>query len=564
MTVHKLKCAVLAVFASAVGAAFGDIISSAGEKLVSAGQTVVFLGDSITHYGVKNPYGYVQLVVKGLSANGIELKWFGAGIPGNKALHMNARFDKDVLARKPDLVTISAGVNDVWFAGPDCTLEKYRVDMEQMIERGKAAGVKVVLLTPTTAMGEFNNPNIVKYAECVRELAAKHGLVVADTWKAVRGVIDDPAGAKLVPRGLKATADGVHMAPSGDRAMARCVLRAFGLGDGEMAKAEKVWNEGVSLCTLKSCVGVPLKTYRALEAEADARACKIEAVYREIFRKGVEVTLAGAALEEPKTSFAAPCKPDGQKPEIAVIGDYFHYVDQQSRSGLVNFIRRAIDATGKDLAVFAEPQFRGGTTALNGYWDKTLANRKIAYLVVTTGSYDAWNNDREKFPALMKQLAEKATKAGTKVVFLTTRPVRSNVSDPFNAALQAMADGKSVFVLDQLAIDRAELKRRAANKEASICSAGYPLNPQVNFLLGKALLPLLGFGEKEIEKVVARIEALPDFADTDAVASVSFAEYDRLLDLARKENVPLSEICQKALVRGVKTTQLCSCPREAD
>ena len=72
----------------------------------------------------------------------------------------------------------------------------------------------------------------------------------------------------------------------------------------------------------------------------------------------------------------------------------------------------------------------------------------------------------------------------------------------------------------------------------------------MNFLLGKALLPLIGFEEKEVVKVVAAIEALPDFADIDAVTSVSFAEYDKLLDLARKENVPLSEICYKSLVRG--------------
>ena len=74
----------------------------------------------------------------------------------------------------------------------------------------------------------------------------------------------------------------------------------------------------------------------------------------------------------------------------------------------------------------------------------------------------------------------------------------------------------------------------------------------MNFLLGKALLPLIGFDEKEAAKAVAGIEALPDFADIDAVTSVSFAEYDKLLDLARRENVPLSEICQKSLVRGVK------------
>ena len=65
-------------------------------------------------------------------------------------------------------------------------------------------------------------------------------------------------------------------------------------------------------------------------------------------------------------------------------------------------------------------------------------------------------------------------------------------------------------------------------------------------------MPMIGFDEKEVAKAVADIEALPDFADIDAVTSVSFAEYDKLLDLARKENVPLSEICLKSLVRGVK------------
>ena len=539
------------IFIAAV--AFTAAWAFAGEKLVSDGDTVVFLGDSITHYGVKNSYGYVQLVIKGLAANGVTLKWFGAGIPGHKAWQMNQRFDKDVLARKPALVTISAGVNDVWFPRPDCTLEKYRVDMEQMIERGKAAGVKVVLMTPTTAMGEGDNPNIAKYADCVRELAAKHGLTVADTWKAVRARIDAPGMPCLDTRGLKATCDGVHMAPAGDREMARCVLRAFGLGDAEMAKAEKAWADDVSLCTLQSRIGIPLATYRALEAAADAQGRKIEEVYRDVFRRGVESVLAKGGGPQPVTSSVDEAKPDGVKPEVAVVGDYFHFVDQQSRSGLVNVIRRAIAAAGKNLAVFQERQVRGSTASLNGYWDEKLAGRKqLKYLVVTTGSYDAWDNGRAQHAARMKTLAEKAVRAGVKVVFLTTRPTRSNISDDYNKALAALADGTNVFVVDQLAIIRGELARRAANKNASYCSAGYPLNANVNLLLGQSILPHLGFDQKEVALSVAKLEAQPDFADLEASTSVSFAEYDRLLNLAKKLNLPLSDLVTRALASGAQ------------
>lgn len=59
---NKFKKVVAAFAAVLCGfAASAAVTSVAGEKLVSDGQTVVFLGDSITHYGVKNPYGYVPL-----------------------------------------------------------------------------------------------------------------------------------------------------------------------------------------------------------------------------------------------------------------------------------------------------------------------------------------------------------------------------------------------------------------------------------------------------------------------------------------------------------------------
>lgn len=81
----------------------------AGEKLVKNGDTIVFMGDSITEFGVRREAGYVRLVMNGLEANGVNANCIGKGICGNKSKAMLARFDRDVIANKPDVVTINAG-----------------------------------------------------------------------------------------------------------------------------------------------------------------------------------------------------------------------------------------------------------------------------------------------------------------------------------------------------------------------------------------------------------------------------------------------------------------------
>src|SRR5258708_28074530 len=76
---------------------------------------LVTLGDSITQGGAA-PGGYVWLMQKYLDAlypqQGIKI--VNAGISGHKSTDMAARFQKDVLVPKPQLITISVGVNDVW------------------------------------------------------------------------------------------------------------------------------------------------------------------------------------------------------------------------------------------------------------------------------------------------------------------------------------------------------------------------------------------------------------------------------------------------------------------
>src|SRR5256885_5460352 len=87
--------------------------TSRGE--LKKGDRVVFLGDSITQAGA-GPGGYVTLVREALDKDhkdlGIEV--IGAGISGNKVPDLEKRLERDVLGKKPTVVVIYIGINDVW------------------------------------------------------------------------------------------------------------------------------------------------------------------------------------------------------------------------------------------------------------------------------------------------------------------------------------------------------------------------------------------------------------------------------------------------------------------
>src|SRR5580704_14936633 len=75
---------------------------------------IVCLGDSITQAG-EGPGGYVWLTRDFLKriypgSNGAgDIEVINAGISGHKSSDMLERFGRDVLEKKPDLVTISVG-----------------------------------------------------------------------------------------------------------------------------------------------------------------------------------------------------------------------------------------------------------------------------------------------------------------------------------------------------------------------------------------------------------------------------------------------------------------------
>jgi acyl-CoA thioesterase I len=114
-------------------------------------------------------------------------------IGGENAEAGAARFDRDVLSLRPDVVTIDYSLNDRAIG-----LERARVAWSSMIQKAQAAGVKVILMTPTPdtrAKQDAADDPLQQHAEQVRQLARQYHVGLADSMLAFRRRVE--TGAKL-------------------------------------------------------------------------------------------------------------------------------------------------------------------------------------------------------------------------------------------------------------------------------------------------------------------------------------------------------------------------------
>lgn len=153
---------------------------------------VIFFGDSITQMGVEKG-GYISLIDSLSRAEGQQEKfeWIGAGIGGNKVYDLYLRLQKDILSKKPDVVVIYVGVNDVWHKssfGTGTDPDKFEKFYQAMLDQIKAAGAKIILCTPAV-IGEktdYCNPqdgDLNAYSNIIRQIAKTNQLPLIDLRK---------------------------------------------------------------------------------------------------------------------------------------------------------------------------------------------------------------------------------------------------------------------------------------------------------------------------------------------------------------------------------------------
>ena len=188
-------------------------------------KTILFQGDSITDakrdrelpdcYSQTMGSGYVALTAgKLLAANlGREFCCINRGISGNRIVDLYARWKRDAINLKPDLISILVGVNDTWHeiaSQNGVELPRYEKIYRMLLEwtREELPDVKLVLCEPFSLLSEIVTPEwmaeVAQRGEIVKKLAAEFDAVFVP----LQNVLEN--AAVEAKDNLKILRDGVH------------------------------------------------------------------------------------------------------------------------------------------------------------------------------------------------------------------------------------------------------------------------------------------------------------------------------------------------------------------
>jgi lysophospholipase L1-like esterase len=188
-------------------------LPAAGEK------RVVFMGNSITE-------GWKDLSPEFFSGR----PYICRGISGQTTPQMLVRFRPDVIALKPKVVVILAGINDIAGNTGPATLEMIEDNITSMAELAKANGIQVMLSSVLPAYdfpwnpGVFPSEKILLLNKWIKEYAFANTFFYVDYYSSM---VDERKGLKK-----ELSEDGVHPNKAGYTIMERLVEK-------EIAKALK-------------------------------------------------------------------------------------------------------------------------------------------------------------------------------------------------------------------------------------------------------------------------------------------------------------------------------------
>lgn len=214
--------------------------ASLDKRSLKEKDTIVFLGDSITQEGVR-PDGYVTLTSQAIAKAypDLNIMVVGAGISGHKVPDCQKRLDRDVLRKKPTIVLIYIGINDVWWWngrwGKGTTKEDFESGLYDLIERINAVGARVILCTPTVIGEKTDGTNefdkmLDEYSDISRKVAKETASQLLDLREAFMAYLKEHNADNAI-KGIL-TRDTVHLNNNGNIFLSGLVLDAMNVPHG--------------------------------------------------------------------------------------------------------------------------------------------------------------------------------------------------------------------------------------------------------------------------------------------------------------------------------------------
>ncbi len=175
---------------------------------------VVFMGDSITEFWSREAPEYFQTH-----------NYINRGISGQTTPQMLLRFRADVIALKPSVVVVLAGINDIAGNTGPATLDMITNNIFSMVDLAKAHNIKVILCSVLPAFDFPWRPNqepadkIIALNRLLSAYAIANGILFVDYHAAIA---DDQNGLPLAYSN-----DGVHPGKAGYEIMGPLVENAI-------------------------------------------------------------------------------------------------------------------------------------------------------------------------------------------------------------------------------------------------------------------------------------------------------------------------------------------------
>jgi lysophospholipase L1-like esterase len=131
-----------------------------GDFLLQDGQSMVFIGDSITDCGRRGeaaPFGsgYVKAAIDLVTARYPErrIRYLNTGISGNTVADLHGRWQEDVIAHRPDWLSVKIGINDLHRTLNDTPQavppDRYEQLYREILTRARAStSARLVLIDP--------------------------------------------------------------------------------------------------------------------------------------------------------------------------------------------------------------------------------------------------------------------------------------------------------------------------------------------------------------------------------------------------------------------------------
>ena len=187
----------------------------------------LFQGDSITDAGrgdYENPRatgnGYPRLLEADLTFEQKECEVLNCGISGNRVVDLFARWKKDCLNLKPDVLTILIGVNDVWHELGDHNGVRaeifeqiYRLLLQETLKT--LPDIKIILMgayvihgPATDGAWEVFDSEVRARRDITARLAEEFGLEFVDLQEAFDRALESAPGSHFSEDGVHPTAAG--------------------------------------------------------------------------------------------------------------------------------------------------------------------------------------------------------------------------------------------------------------------------------------------------------------------------------------------------------------------